>query len=258
MISPSFWWRTPNWGITWNWFGGYAPYYYRPAYYSQYVYTPVAPNPVYYNYGDNVVYRDDMVYVNGVPYVSADKYYEQGLELAKRGEKTTVIQIQQPAPQVVETDATSTTASKPLSVPTPALPNSSGIPDPEKQSSDPSEQWMPLGTFALLKDEEKAESDRIFQLAMNRGGIVRGNLYDQKEDKLLPIQGAVDQETQRVAFQVVGDDSKVYECGLWNLTQESLPLLVQEGKGAPETIKVVRLKENESTENNNVVGPTLD
>ena len=240
VIAPTIWWRTPNWGVTWTWFNGYAPYYYRPAYYTPYVYH-APPTPVYYNYGDNIVYRGDMVYVNGVPYVSADKYYEQGLELAKRGENTTVININQP--QTVETTVINGN-DKPLDVPVPELPF-----DPKEQSADPSEQWMPLGTFALLDDEETGASDRVFQLAMNRGGILRGNLYDQGEDKLLPIQGAIDQETQRVAFRVVGDDEKVYECGLWNLTQESLSLLVQAGDRQSETIKVVRLQENESGEN---------
>jgi hypothetical protein len=179
-----------------------------------------------------------MVYINGVPYVSADKYYEQGLELAKRGENTTVIHIHQ-TQNGGETTVTNS-AEVPLNVPVPELPI-----DLEQQSAAPSAQWMPLGTFALLLDEETGESDRVFQLAMNRGGIIRGNMYDQKEDKLVPIQGAVDQETQRVAFQVVGEDEKVYESGLWNLTQESLPLLVQEGRGRPETILAVRLQENE-------------
>jgi len=207
------------------------------VYYTQYVYT-APPTPVYYNYGDNVVYRGDMVYINGVPYVSADKYYEQGLELAKRGENTTVINIYQT--QNVDT-TTTTSAENLLDVPTPVLPI-----DPQKQSADPSEQWMPLGTFALLQDEETGESDQVIQLAMNRGGILRGNLYDQKEDKLVPIQGAVDQETQRVAFQIAGEDEIVFECGLWNLTQESLPLLVQAGQGKSETVKAVRLQDKES------------
>jgi len=252
VIAPTIWWRTPGWGVTWGWFHGYAPYYYRPAYYTQYVYSPIPPSPVYYNYGDNIVYRGDMVYINGVPYVSADKYYEQGLELAKRGENTTVIHIHQ-----TQTNDTADT----LEIPTPALPRTLSVGEeiytPEKQSSDPSEQWMPLGTFALLNDEEKGESDRIFQLAMNRGGILRGNLYDQKADKLLPIQGAVDQETQRAAFQIVGEDEKVYESGLWNLTQESLPILVQEGPGKSETIKAVRLQENESGEENTLTPETF-
>ncbi len=243
VIAPTIWWRAPGWGVTWTWFSGYSPYYYQPAYYTRYVYTPVPPAPIYYNYGDNIVYRGDMVYINGVPYVSADKYYEQGLELAKRGESTTVININQP--QTVETTVT-TGDDKPLDVPVAELTSAELPLNPKEQSADPSEQWMPLGTFALLTDEETGESDRIIQLAMNRGGILRGNLYDQKADKLRPIQGAIDQETQRVAFQIADEDEKIYECGLWNLTQESLPLLVQEKNGKSETIKAVRLQENET------------
>lgn len=260
-IQPTVWWRTPKWGVTWSWFHGYSPYYHyhnHPRYYDYYrgpnyvsVYTP--PTPVYYNYGDNVVYQGDMVYVNGVPFVSAEKYYEQSLELASRGEKTTVIQVVQPNADgtgytmVDPNQATPTTqAPLPTIAPTignkPAAATSTGF-NTEAMPEDPSEQWLPLGTFAILKDEETGTSEQVLQLAMNRGGVLRGNIYDEKEDKLLPIIGAVDQETQRVAFRLADDQSRVYECGLWNLTQESLPLLVHEGKEKTETMKAVRLKD---------------
>lgn len=242
---------------------GYYDYYRRPGYVS----VNVAPNPVYYNYGDNIQYKGDMVYVNGVPYVSAEKYYEQSMELASRGKETTVIQIvQQPSGtqstdnQVVvltpEEALAATENNETLPFPTlAAKPDSVEGQDP--QSASPSEQWLPLGTFALLDDEEEGTSHQVLQIAMNRGGVLRGNLFDEKEDKLLPIIGAVDQETQRVAFRIADDsDARVYECGLWNLTQESLPVLVQEGKDKAETRKAVRLQDPESGESSSSPGTT--
>ncbi|MGL6194403.1 MAG: hypothetical protein ACRC2T_06225, partial [Thermoguttaceae bacterium] len=249
--SPVFWYRTPTWGVTWGWFDGYAPYYRTRPCYGRYD----VPTPVYYNYGDNVVYKGDMVYVNGVPYVSAEKYYDQSLELARRGEKTTVIQIEQPitiinkdgSVQTIDagnSDATSTSA--------PVGANEMAA-DSAEASDDPSDQWMPLGTYAIISDEKTGASEQVLQLAVNRGGIVRGNLYNEKTDKLEPIEGAVDQETQRVAFRVQGDNeenNQVYECGLWNLTQESLPILLHEGTGKTETLQVVRLEEPKDEEKN--------
>lgn len=298
-IGSSYWWRRPSWGITWGWFDGYRPYYYNPTYYSSYVYTQTVPVPVYYNYGDNVVYDGDMVYVNGVPYVSADKYYEQSLELAQRGNTTTVIQVNptqgetvattvdaatlpegtvvvdsdgnvvgtvagaadtpalpalivnSPTTAAATTVAAATTATATTAATTIAAKPSTSTEVPANQSQDPSEQWMPLGTFAILQDEEKGESSQVVQLAMNRGGIVRGNLYDQKTDELVPLEGAVDQETQRVAFRIASsetddksNDGQVFECGLWNLTQDSLPVLLHKGSGKQETKKFVRLTED--------------
>lgn len=236
--------------MTWGWFDGYRPYYYSPTYYTDYVYTQSVPTPVYYNYGDNVIYDGDMVYVNGVPYVSADKFYEQSVELAQRGTTTTVIQMNptqtgtdSPALPMLITNSPSTTTD-----------STQGV-VPANQSSDPSEQWMPLGTFAILQgDEENGESNQIVQLAMNRGGIVRGNLYDRKTDDIVALEGAVDQETQRVAFRIsptetdgksdTTGDAQVFECGLWNLTQDSLPVLFHQGSGKNETKKFIRLTED--------------
>ncbi len=241
MIDPLRWWVAPRWGGTWSWFCGYAPSYYnRYPYYSSWTtYGYTVPSPVYYNYGDNIVYRGDMVYLNGVPYVSADKYYEQSLELAKRGGETTVVRIEVPQNTNVET------ATDAADFPATQDANANNT---VAASADPSEDWMPFGTFAVLKDGEKEDFDQVLQLATNRGGIVRGNFYDEKTDQLQPVEGAIDHETQRVAFHATGDETRVYECGLWNLTQESLPLLVHEGKEKTEMKKLVRLQDPQAKE----------
>ncbi|MGL6225801.1 MAG: hypothetical protein ACRC10_04145 [Thermoguttaceae bacterium] len=230
VIDPVRWWTTPSWGTTWSWFHGYAPYYHRPHQHAS-IFVNVEPTPVYYNYGDNIEYRGDMVYINGVPYVSAEKYYEQSLELAKRGAETGVVRIDLENGQ-------------PLAVSTqPALlsDDSSG----PNNSTTPSEDWMPLGSFAILNSADSADVRDVLQLAMNRGGILRGNFYDEANDELLPVEGAIDQETQRVAFQIGDRKDQVYECGLWNLTQESLAVLVHDGAEKTQTLNLVRLTETQ-------------
>ncbi len=41
--------------------------------------------PVYYDYGNNVTYQDNTVYMNGDPVGSATEYYDQAASLAKAG-----------------------------------------------------------------------------------------------------------------------------------------------------------------------------
>lgn len=170
------------------------------------------PEPIIYNYGDNVTYQDGMVYVNGVPYVSADQYYTLAQELAERGSV-------EPAPVVVTTD---------------------GVPAPAQ------EEWMPLGTFAVLLKPDQTETDTILQLAMNRDGRIRGNEVDNSNDTVTEIVGSIDPETQRVAFHVKGDTTNIAECGLWNLTQDSLTLMLHFGKDRTEVRTLVRLSDPET------------
>lgn len=206
---PSYWWRPLVWDSVITWGAGYL---WRDALADTYV----APEPVYYNYGDNIVYDGDMVYVNGVPYVSADEYYQQTVTLANEGADTSVDQPEESWTQTQNTQVT---------------------------DSDPDNQWMPLGSFAVLSDPKQTSSHLVLQLAMNKKGVIRGNAYNQVTDKVQQIEGAVDHETQRVAFRITGDKVNTVECGLWNLTQESLPILVHEGKDKTLTRTLIRLND---------------
>ena len=40
---------------------------------------------MYYNYGNNVTYQDNSVYMNGQDMGTADQYYQQAQELASTG-----------------------------------------------------------------------------------------------------------------------------------------------------------------------------
>jgi hypothetical protein len=53
------------------------------------------------------------------------------------------------------------------------------------------------------------------QLAMNKEGAIRGNFQNFLTDKVTPVSGALDKETQRVALKLEENDSLVLETGLY-------------------------------------------
>lgn len=113
------------------------------------------------------------------------------------------------------------------------------------------EEWLPLGTFTLLA-QGQTTSDKVLQLAVNKEGSLRGNLHDALTDKVTQLVGAVDKKSQRVAFRPAGSDWPVVECGLWNLTQDSLQVLIHFDKDRAEPRTLVRLSPPDSpSEGNN-------
>lgn len=208
-IPSRYWFRPVVWVDLWRWGNG-----------SLWTQSDYPVQPVYYNYGDNIAYDDDkqMVYVNGIPYLNAEEYYEQGVALADEG-----IDLGSDQEEIVQN------------------------PGEEKSNvsngNDPHNQWMPLGSFAVLSEPDQEASQIVLQLAMNKNGVIRGNIYNQETDKVHPIEGAVDRETQRVAFRITGDKDYLAECGLWNLTQDTLPLLVHKGKSSVGTRTLIRLND---------------
>ena len=53
----------------------------------------------------------------------------------------------------------------------------------------------------MVRGEEQT-SDKIFQLAVNKDGVIRGNYYDAFADNALPVYGSVDKKTQRAAWSI--------------------------------------------------------
>lgn len=104
------------------------------------------------------------------------------------------------------------------------------------------EEWKPLGVFGMIQGEEKV-ANHIFQLAVNKSGVVRGNYYDAIADNTLPVYGSVDQKTQRVAWSIDKKKDIVFEAGLNNLTREQTTLLVHYGKERTQQMVLVRLEE---------------
>lgn len=103
-----------------------------------------------------------------------------------------------------------------------------------------SDQWEPLGVFALMQATDSTPV-RIFQLAVNRAGVVRGNYYDTVMDINLPIFGEVDKKSQRVVWSIGDRKDIVYEAGLNNLLQHETTVLIHYGKDRTQQMIFVRL-----------------
>jgi hypothetical protein len=102
-------------------------------------------------------------------------------------------------------------------------------------------EWTPLGVFGLVQGDEKA-ANNVFQLAINKDGILRGNYYNALTDTTLPVYGAVNKKTQRAAWTVGDQKDTVYETGVGNLTQPETQVLVHFGKDRTQQWTLVRLE----------------
>ena len=102
--------------------------------------------------------------------------------------------------------------------------------------------WMPLGVFLLTKNGEKDSHD-VFQLAINKQGIIRGNFQDSADDKTEAVQGSAEpQDAARRLHRRRQADSTVIETGLYNLTKDEAPVLIHFGADRTEQWLLVRLK----------------
>jgi hypothetical protein len=161
--------------------------------------------PPVYDYGVNVAYQGDDVYVDGKRTASATEYANQAIALAN-----------EPAVQP----------------PAPAPPESGKQPE-----------WLPLGVWALAQ-EEKGEAYMFFQLSIDKDGVVSGAYQNALSGEKSPISGQVDKKTQRVAWRI-GTNNTVIETGLQNLTQDVASCLVHFGPDRTQTWLLVRLKQPE-------------
>jgi hypothetical protein len=114
----------------------------------------------------------------------------------------------------------------------------------QNASTTDTEDWLPLGVFALVRDEDQ-HAQLTLQLAVNKQGILRGNYNDVVIDHVLPVHGAVDKETQRVAWTVDNNKNFFMEAGLSNLTTGEAPTLIHKS-GRTERWLLVRLPQPEA------------
>jgi hypothetical protein len=236
---PSYrWWYRPSWYDTWGWFGvGF--------------FTGVVANevltPYPYYYGNNIVYRNGFVYVNGVPYVSAAEYYRQAAQLAQSAN----IIIRETVHEIAEQPA----LDAPILAPDFDLPDNETVrKTKDKPVDDDSEKdWLPMGTFAILDANGNEKKGNIIQLATNKNGQIRGNYFNEETGKIRQIIGAIDSKSQRVALRFTDDEETVFECGLWNLTQDSVPLLVHFDEKDSEQLTLIRLTKPETDEQNDSI-----
>ena len=105
-----------------------------------------------------------------------------------------------------------------------------------------SPDWMPLGVFALVQNDQDSPQF-VLQLAINKSGAIAGNYEDLVSDTVQPVHGGVDAKTQRVAFTIGNSKKNIGDTGLYNLTQDEAPVLIHRGSAQTQQWLLVRLKQ---------------
>lgn len=106
----------------------------------------------------------------------------------------------------------------------------------------PTDDWKPLGVFALVQGDDKT-SNYIFQLAVNKNGIIRGNYYDGVMDTNTEVYGSVDKKTQLACWTIGKKKDRVFEAGIYNLTQPQCPCLLHVGTQTTNQMLLVRMEQ---------------
>jgi hypothetical protein len=103
------------------------------------------------------------------------------------------------------------------------------------------EKWQSLGVFAMVQGEETTAFN-LFQLAINKDGVIRGNYYNAMTDAVEPVAGSVDKKTQRAAWTVGGRKTPVFEAGIANLTKDETTMLVHFSKDRSQQMTLIRIE----------------
>lgn len=119
----------------------------------------------------------------------------------------------------------------------------------EGQTANPptTDDWKPLGVYALVQGDVKT-SNNIFQLAVNKDGIIRGNYYDGLLDTTNEVYGAIDKKTQRAAWTIGKKKDRVFDAGVYNLTQDQCPCLIHIGTTKTEQMLLVRVEQPKASQ----------
>ncbi len=104
------------------------------------------------------------------------------------------------------------------------------------------DEWQPLGVFGMIQPEDKV-AQRIFQLSIDKAGVIRGNYYDAVADTNTPVYGSVDKKSQRAAWSIGERKDITFETGLPNLTKDEATVLIHYGKEKTQQMLLVRLEE---------------
>ena len=204
-VFDDAWWGKWGWG---TWWPGYYPsdpwWWWSSANWDSLAdFVSVSTDPTYVDYGANVVYEGDTVYVDNQPF-PAEQYDKPILEAAAN--------VKQPPP-----------------------------PLPASDPNQPSE-WMPLGVFAIAQ-EDKGDPVMFFQLSINRQGIISGAFQSTITNDNRPVAGQVEKVSQRAAWRIGYNTETIFETTLGNLTQDVSPIAVHFGNSRTQTWLLVRMPE---------------
>ena len=173
----------------------------------------------------NVTYEGDNVYVNGQP---AQQYYQQAQQLAGTAGGNDYSGEQNGSTGV------------PLNQQLAYNPDSNGQ-IPTAAASGATEQWEPLGVYSLVEPGQ-SQSTMLFQLAINKNGIVRGNYLNQITSERAQIHGALDKATQQISWSIGDNSDTVFGTTLNELMKEDSKVVVQFGPSNTKQMSLVRQK----------------
>jgi hypothetical protein len=202
-VFDDAWWGHWGWG---TWWPGYYPsdpwwWWGSATWNSLENFVSVPTDPTYVDYGVNVVYEGDTVYLDNQPF-PAEQYDKPILEAAANVK-------QPPAP----------------------LPPS----DPNQPT-----EWMPLGVFALAQ-EDRGDPVMFFQLSINQQGIISGAFQSTITNNTRPVAGQVETASQHAAWRIGDNTETIFETTLGNLTQDVSPIAVHFGNSRTQTWLLVRM-----------------
>jgi hypothetical protein len=122
------------------------------------------------------------------------------------------------------------------------------VPEMTDEEADQTE-WLPLGVFAITAEGVNASS-MYLQLAVSKDGIIAGTFYNESTGATHPVEGMVDEKTQRAVWKAADGTNPdlVMETGIYNLTQDQAEVLVHFGPDQTQTALLVRLDESERPE----------
>lgn len=204
-VFDDAWWGYYGWG---NWWPGYYPsdpwWWWNSATWDSLAnFVSVPTDPTYVDYGANVIYEGDTVYVDDQAF-AVEQYDKPILEAAANAK--------QPPP------------------PLPPL-------DPNQPT-----EWMPLGVFALAQ-EERGDPVMFFQLSINQQGVISGAFQSTISNDTRPVVGEVDKASQRAGWRIGDNTETIFETTLGNLTQDVSPVAVHFGDSSTQTWLLVRMPE---------------
>jgi hypothetical protein len=178
----------------------------------------------------NVTYEGGNTYINTLP---AQDYYQQGQQLAGSagGDAPANSQLTAMA-QTVSSDTQSPTV-------TPAA----------------TQAWQPLGVYSLCEPGQK-QSTTLFQLAINKDGVVRGNYMNQITNEKAQVHGALDKSTERISWTIGSNPQTVFSTTLPELMKKDSKVVVQFGPASTQQMSFIRIPEPKQTQSQNVPAAT--
>jgi hypothetical protein len=205
-IFDDHWWHSCSWcPVSTVWINTSPWWWWQPCGWDSvgaFFGPTIGAEPIIYDPGTTVIYEGDMYYVDGVAAGSAVEARRAASDLA--------------SPPVAE-------------FPVP-------IPPAQGQSQD----WLPMGVWALTQ-QEQGDATMFMQFSVDRNGILAGAYKNVMTGDEQPIIGQLDKQTQRVAWHLGNATQTVYETGLAGFANDVVSVFVHFGDVETQTWLLVRL-----------------